>query len=160
MFPRYHVLPVHAPKAFVPVTHAFCPMPGEKMPSVLPGGLTSPDGHGDDPCRIWVRGTVTSLRPNSITYQPINDPDTPSRIIGEAAEGGQRSLAFDYLIYCLGARLPRPVDVWGEVTAMPRTVPGGKRHGIEYMNEQSRTIESKQRIVVVGGGALGIRKLT
>lgn len=133
-------------------------MPGETLPSLLPGGLVHPVTDGVDHSRIWVRGTVTTLASHSVTYLPIHDPDTPSRVLGEPVGDGQMRLSFDYMIYCLGARLPRPVDVSGDVPSMQGLVVGGKKYGVGFMRQQCKAITSKQRIVVVGGGALGIRE--
>lgn len=142
----------------MPYTHAFWPMPGETLPSIVDDSLTTPvSSQTEDPNRIWVRGSVTSLESNAIVYRPIEDADTPSRIVGEETDDGQRRLSFEYLIYCMGAQLPRPVDVWSGPSTAKETALGGKRHGVGFMQEQCRVIESKQRIVVVGGGALGIR---
>lgn len=67
------------------------------------------------------------------------------------------------MIYALGASLPSPVDVWGlEAGGMSiEGVPMGcKKRGVRYMQQRAETMKKANSVLVVGGGALGIRQLT
>jgi hypothetical protein len=71
------------------------------------------------------------------------------------------TIDFDYLVYALGASLPSPVDVWGEESSSLHLegVPMGcKRRGVGYMHQRAETMKRAKSVLVVGGGALGIRE--
>lgn len=78
------------------------------------------------------------------------------------------TLHFDYLVYALGSKLPAPLDLWGsypgsgsvlrKVAPVPQPYPGRKQDGIEWLKAHQETIRDSQSILVVGGGALGIRE--
>lgn len=159
VFPRFTVLSSHANKAFVPYTHAFQPRPGDTLsPAGLPTPPTTPTEEGESltqKLRVWIHGNVSSLSSHSVTYTRLSsdDPDRPV--------GGVGSVEFDYMIYALGASLPSPVDVWGsEASGLSiHGVPMGcKRRGVEYMERRAETMKRAKSVLVVGGGALGIRE--
>lgn len=159
VFPRYTVIPSHANKAFVPYTHAFQPRPGDTLPpSCLPTPPTTPTSESKSlasKLRTWIHGNVSSLSSHSVTFTRLSsdDPDSPA--------GGVETVDFDYLIYSLGASLPSPVDVWGvessglSIEGVPM---GCKKRGVEYMQQRGETMRRAKSVLVVGGGALGIRK--
>lgn len=120
---------------------------------------------------------ITSLTPHSVTFHRI-----PSRRRGSAGsstsaastsasaswteftpfEGPEETIQFDYALYALGAGLPDPVNVWKPAygTATPEDSelsPGSKRCGVRFMEKQASQMKKADRILIVGGGALGIR---
>jgi NADH dehydrogenase FAD-containing subunit len=80
-------------------------------------------------------------------------------------EGPAETVEFDYAVYALGAGLPDPVNVWkppfGAETPEDQTLGAGtKRSGVRFMERKAETLKQAQRILIVGGGALGIRTFT
>lgn len=144
----------------MPYTHAFEPRPGDTLaPSGLPTPPTTPTLESKSlasKLRVWVHGNVSSLSSHSVTFTRLSsdDPDRPV--------GGVETIEFDYMIYSLGASLPSPVDVWGvessglSIDGVPM---GCKRRGVTYMEQRAETMKRAKSILVVGGGALGIREL-
>lgn len=144
----------------MPYTHAFQPRPGDTLsPAGLPTPPTTPTAESEEMAaklRVWIHGNVTSLSSHSVTFTRLSsdDPDRPA--------GGIETIEFDYLIYSLGASLPSPVDVWGvEASSLSlEGVPMGcKKRGVSYMMQRAETMKRAKSVLVVGGGALGIREL-
>lgn len=78
-------------------------------------------------------------------------------------EGSEETIQFDYALYALGAGLPDPVNVWKPAYGADspedfELSPGSKRCGVRFMEKQAKQMERAQRILIVGAGALGIRK--
>lgn len=70
------------------------------------------------------------------------------------------TLHFDYAVYALGSHLPSPLNLWhaspdGKPAA--HSYEGNKAEGIAWLRGKQRTIEDATSVLVVGGGALGIR---
>lgn len=87
---------------------------------------------------------------------------------------------FDFAIYALGSHLPSPINLW-EPCDTPsseskpaactdlqkdtdgvnhtRQYRGMKQEGISWLRTRQQQIAATQEVLVVGGGALGIRKL-
>lgn len=161
VFPRYTVIPSHANKAFVPYTHAFEPRPGDTLsPSSLPNPSTIPTAESESTSlaselRVRIHGNVSSLSSHSVTFTRLSS-DGPER-----PAGGVETIDFDYMIYSLGASLPSPVDVWG-IEASGLSIEGSpmgcKKRGVRYMHQRAETMKKAKSVLVVGGGALGIRQ--
>ena len=69
-------------------------------------------------------------------------------------------LNFDYAIYSLGSHLPAPINIWGP-SADGKDLAyssGSKREGIAWLAKFHSVIEKAPSVLVVGGGALGIRE--
>ncbi|EAU83599.2 Fer8 [Coprinopsis cinerea okayama7 len=139
VMPRYAVLPGHEYKAFIPYTNVF---------------LTP----GKNPNHIVLKAQVLSIRPNHVTLsQAFPEHGFPTTTI-----------PFDYAVYALGGSLAAPLDLWG---SDPRTslssvkgedlkkweYNGFKSEGIEWFRERQKVVEKAPTVLVVGGGALGIR---
>ena len=80
-------------------------------------------------------------------------------------DGPEETIEFDYCVYALGSGMPDPVNVWREHPNLPigdreerERGLGGKRCGIRWLEGKSRDLKKAKSIVVVGGGALGIRQ--
>jgi hypothetical protein len=141
----------------VPYTHAFEPRPGDPAFG-LPTPPTTPTTDSEElksKLRVWIHGNVTSLASHSVTFTRLSS-ENPDHTVGEAD-----TIEFDYLVYALGASLPSPVDVWGEESSSQQLdgVPMGcKKRGVGYMHQRAETMKRAKSVLVVGGGALGIRK--
>lgn len=156
VFNRYSVIPGHEPKActcltdiqntrlifnlsliVVPYTRLFWPEDqGVRQPPKVAG-----------PHKI-LHATVTGIDAHSLTL---------SRALPEAGVPEPR-LSFDYLVYALGSHLPEPIDLWGPVNLASVPHDGTKPRGIEFLKRARKQITEAPSILVVGGGALGIRK--
>ena len=67
-------------------------------------------------------------------------------------------LSFDYLVYALGSHLPEPIDLWGSVNLGSVGYDGTKPKGIEFLKSAQNRVKAAPSVLVVGGGALGIRE--
>lgn len=110
------------------------------------------------PNHIVLKADVTSLRPGSVTVsEAFPELGVPST-----------EIPFDYAVYALGATMPAPLDLWGkdprevgETLAQNMTnweYRGTKPDGIEWLKERQKATRSPSSVLVVGGGALGIRR--
>jgi hypothetical protein len=62
--------------------------------------------------------------------------------------------------------MPDPVNVWSEHPNMPSGIVfdhhehglGTKKCGVRWMQKKAQQLKKAQRIVIVGGGALGVRE--
>lgn len=76
-------------------------------------------------------------------------------------------LHFDFAIYALGAHLPPPLDPWdaeahsGSLDSLTSNVVPGyhgrKDEAIDWLKRNQKRVEESASVLVVGGGALGIR---
>lgn len=68
-------------------------------------------------------------------------------------------LNFDYAIYALGSHLPAPINLWGPVEDNSATLPnrGTKDGGVEWLRRYHALVDEAASVLIVGGGALGIR---
>lgn len=135
VLPRYAVLPGHEHKAFIPYTSNMFRDPDASVSS------------------LFLHAQASALSPHSIT---VSRP-FPAYGIDEPA----RKLQFDYLVYALGSHLPAPIDLWGPVADGDVIVPptqGTKAEGIQWLKLFQHRIERSPSVLVVGGGALGVRK--
>ena len=141
VLPRFAVLPQHAHKAFIPYTNAF------RGPAARAG--EDPPNHQR---HVLLHAQVTALAPRAVTL---------SRSFPElGVDGDTPVLNFEYAIYALGSDLPAPINLWGPVTDEKPTVLqcGTKEAGVEWLRRFHGVIEAADSVLVVGGGALGIRE--
>lgn len=152
VFPRFVVLPEHAPKGFVPYGRMFTPD-------------TAADGSETSAENVVIQGLVTSISAHSVTYlspAPSYDGVSDAGHALSPEHGRERGvvehkLEFEYLIYALGAGLPGPCDVWGEPPAAPSAQRGSKAGGIGWMQQRHGALKAAASVAVIGGGALGIQ---
>ncbi|SPO01203.1 related to Amid-like NADH oxidoreductase [Cephalotrichum gorgonifer] len=91
---------------------------------------TEPDKH------LVVRARVQSLRPDHVTL----DRDW----------AGSNRIGFDYAVVATGTRLPAP-----------GTIPSDEKPvGVEYLRSYQNRVKEARRIVIVGGGAIGVQMAT
>lgn len=148
VFPRYAVVPKHAPKAFIPYDNLFKPAPVVDDSSAPPTSAIPTPPPTPAAEHAIIQGEVVCLEPNAVTVRLPENGDY------DGATTTQR-IEFKYCVYALGAALPAPCDVWGEPTALAGR--GSKKSAVEWMKTQEGVIKQAQRIVIVGAGALGIR---
>lgn len=113
-----------------------------------------------------IHGTITGLKRHHVTYVPT----TYSTASNNTPSG---SLEFDYAVYALGATLPAPINLWGaknifskpaNVSLEPAKRPADlleirtKPAGIEWLKNAQGRLKEVGSVLVVGGGALGIRE--
>ena len=95
-----------------------------------------------------MQATVTGIDTHSLTL---------SKAIPDAGIT-EPKLSFDYLVYALGSHTPEPIDLWGSVNLGSVKYDGTKPKGMEFLKSAQKKIEEASSVLVVGGGALGIRK--
>jgi apoptosis-inducing factor 2 len=116
---------------------------------------------------LFLQAQATALTPYSLTLdRPFPEHGFPTSTI-----------EFDYLVYALGARLPDPINVWtenstafagadeqnerssqGQERQVEVLVPGSKANGIAWLKRHQEVVKDASSVLVVGGGALGIRE--
>jgi hypothetical protein len=132
------------------------------------GGVFGPQPH---PHR-FIHGTITEISSHSLTLTHAL-PDEKKGVSDEDQEevSGPSCIPFDYAIYALGSKLPAPIDVWStpedlsndgklnvhENAIVPPAKTGTKAEGIAWMQASQQRIARAPSVLVVGGGALGIR---
>lgn len=160
-FSRYAVLPGHEHKACT-CTQPACSwtdqtnfsaivIPYNNIPYSSLSDIHSCSSH------VRVQATITSIENHRIILSP------------NPQEFQQSSLDFDYAIYALGSHLPSPIDLWNyqkeggmKSSLEPPGIPkygGTKSEGVTSLRERQKRVEAATSVLVVGGGALGIRKL-
>ncbi|WWC69279.1 uncharacterized protein I206_103217 [Kwoniella pini CBS 10737] len=136
-FPRFAVMPQHAPKAYIPYTHLFdepesseTPLTPPTTPPATLSALDDPSSSSSDVGVItnpksrhqFIQASIVGLTTNSVTFvrptldskkqQPrsTHSPDTYGKF-----DGPEETIDFDYCVYALGASMPSPVNVWSEI---------------------------------------------
>lgn len=156
VFPRYAILPGHEHKAFIPYDNVFLP-PRSFNAS---GASSQASGSSERPSQdraVLLHATVTSISPYSLTL----DKAFPEYGVTES----DRTLHFDYLVYALGSHLPAPINVWGPVADedvesadVLNVSRGTKEGGVAWLKRFQKRVQRASSVLVVGGGALGIRE--
>ncbi|WWC89738.1 uncharacterized protein L201_004663 [Kwoniella dendrophila CBS 6074] len=142
-FPRFAVLPQHAPKAYIPYTHLFDEAESSSSanerpltpPTTPPSTVNTLDGSDhdglSDPLEVskrsksrheFIQGSIVKLTSNSVTFvRPTLDSSkqqpksTHSPDTYGKYDGPEETINFDYCVYALGASMPSPVNVWSKV---------------------------------------------
>ena len=134
-----------------------------------------PEHNPEDPPvehnHIRVHGLVTSIHPNTFTYKPLEEHLREERSQKALSRKDQKlpseeSMRFDYAVYAFGAHLPAPVDVWaheGEAHGKNTgegviSKNGTKVEGVEWLRKTQERIKTAKSVLLIGGGAMGIRK--
>lgn len=167
-FPRFTVLPEHAAKSFIPLSKVLARgrvtdtqgnlQPSEHTGSPLPPA--APVTEGKSPHRL-VQGIITDLTSTAVTFVTPNADGNYDDVADSGADAPsdrRQTIQFDYCVYALGGTLSEPSDAWGDHGRNKTGGRGTKKGGIEFLARQGKIIASAQQILVVGGGALGIRE--
>ncbi|GAA6037498.1 hypothetical protein JCM8097_008218 [Rhodosporidiobolus ruineniae] len=152
LHPRVSIVPGHAEKVFIPFTSVI-PKPNENNPSTLSR-------------HVLVHASVVSITEDYVEVDRDlleherdldGDEDEVSKLAHEletakldGQTGATRRLSWDYLIYALGCTLPPPLQ-------SPHIV---KKDGVAFLSSQCKLISKATKIVVAGGGALGVQYAT
>jgi hypothetical protein len=162
---------------FIPYTRIFQPLdetPTATNNELIHGSLMSLShsiGRNEEP----------PLGRGVATYTPLS-ADT-----SEPTCEHTREIPFDYLVYALGSHLPPPINIWSTaeknkaVASEPQKVPqpadtncaaqavydkevtipqtrGTKAAGVKWLQETQEQIRDADSVLVIGGGALGVRE--
>jgi hypothetical protein len=137
--------------------------------SVIP--LNGVFGKGPHPHR-FVHANVTGITPHSITLsRALPDEHAGHVNCVEDNVDGPSCIPFDFAIYALGSKLPAPINLWtrpseaglngddtnDENLLAPQVQKGTKKEGVSWMQSSQERIARAESVLVVGGGALGIR---
>jgi len=147
-------------------------------PPLSPASSISSFASDEDelPLRQFIQGTITHLTSHSVSFiRPASPKNSLTRSMGSSTtvgtydfEGPEETLNFDYCIYALGSGMPDPCNVWSEHPNLPPGIDndehfrgkGSKKCGVTWMEEKAKDRRDAKRILIVGGGALGIRQST
>ncbi|GAA5893934.1 hypothetical protein JCM6882_003132 [Rhodosporidiobolus microsporus] len=156
LHPRFSVVPGHSEKVFIPYK------------GTLP---TEPPEDGTPPARhVIIHAAVTSINEDFIEIdrdltEDERDLDGDENEVAkltdeleaakleapvEEKDPAARRLSWDYLIYALGCTLPPPL--------CSNYI--NKKGGIAFLDGQGKLISKATKILVAGGGALGIQYAT
>lgn len=69
-------------------------------------------------------------------------------------------IGYDYLVYALGSHAPDPIELWDSASLGNGGYDGTKLEGIAWLKRSQKRIAEAPSVLVVGGGALGIRAST
>lgn len=169
-FPRFTVMSQHAPKGFIPYKRMLEPQPKASSDPLTPPqtppaeSATLPDEFAARSRHQFIQACVTKLTSREVTFiRPTqqassSNPTAENMTYGEF-DGVEETIKFDYLLYALGSTLPDPVNVWqpiDEGAVDEERKPGTKKRGLRFMKLQKEKFKQADRILIVGGGALGI----
>lgn len=70
------------------------------------------------------------------------------RVVVETGKGEKEEIEYEYLVLATGTKLTPPGTLHTE----------GKVDGIKYFQDHQAAMKKAERIVIIGGGAVGIRK--
>ncbi|KZT51267.1 FAD/NAD(P)-binding domain-containing protein [Calocera cornea HHB12733] len=159
VFPRYTVVQGHEHKAFIPYAELNPPASPSSQAKAKPAPKPAPKAYpeGDDyypasdihfpppshppptgPHRI-LHASVLALHPAHATLsRPFPEHGLPAK-----------EVPYEYLVYALGSTMPPPLLMPPDALY--------KLGGVAWMIDQGARIRRASRVVVVGGGALGIQ---
>ncbi|GAA5846077.1 hypothetical protein JCM11251_003703, partial [Rhodosporidiobolus azoricus] len=156
LHPRFSIVPGHAEKVFIPYTGT--------LPTETPKDGAPLERH------VMIHAAVTSINEDFIEIdrdltENERDLDGDENEVAkltdelEAAkleapedqkDPAARRLSWDYLVYALGCTLPPPLT----------STYTNKKGGIAFLDGQGKLISKSTKILVAGGGALGIQYAT
>lgn len=92
-----------------------------------------------------LQGLATAIREDCVVVRKKSESEGEDEGEGEVVE-----VPYEYLVIATGTKLSPPGSLHTE----------GKMDGVEYFRAYQEQVRRSKRIVVVGGGAVGIRELT
>lgn len=152
--------PQYAPRAFVPLTKVMengrvAPVPDTAAP--LPDVT---DRDASSPNHEVLQGIILKLEKNSVTVLTPNEQGNYDDVKDDGSDAPADRIVtvpFSYALYALGAGLPAPSDVWGEDGRKQKPGRGQKAASVKWLSDYGEEIKKAKSVLVVGGGALGIR---
>ena len=176
VLPRFAVLPGHEYKAFIPLNKLLPSAPSSSTSSPASSSSTFSASPSPDDPHVLIHAEVASITPHSVTLSRPHPALKSLASTSSTSSDDGKTLHFDYLIYALGSHLPAPINLWASVPdddGVPvsgaedcekddaneavMVVPGSKEAGIAWLRRFQRRVARAQSVLVVGGGALGIR---
>lgn len=113
------------------------------------------EGFEDSAPHMVVQATVTKITDTHVIVTPAKNDKTGAS--EKSATQSKKlwsidslSIPYTHLVYALGSHLPDPL----------RTVARTKPEGVSWMLHAQQNVKDAQRIVLVGGGALGVEYAT
>lgn len=100
------------------------------------------EGENERPVQV-LQGLATAIREDCVVVRKKSEE-------GDEGEGEVVEVPYEYLVIATGTKLSPPGSLHTE----------GKMDGVEYFRAYQEQVRRSKRIVVVGGGAVGIRELT
>ncbi|CAO1613769.1 unnamed protein product [Parajaminaea phylloscopi] len=120
----------------------------------IPADETTATGFEDAAPHVVLQATVTGITDSHVIVAPTRQQSSPG---GNATFSRKKlwsidslSIPYTHLVYALGSHLPDPL----------RTMARSKPEGISWMRHTQEQIKDAHRIVLVGGGALGVEFAT
>lgn len=110
-----------------------------------------------------LQGLIIGMTPHSVTLLLPNSEGTYDDVKDDGSDAPPerlRTVNFDYAVYALGSGMPAPCDVWGEVGRKQSPGRGTKAGTVEWLTNYGNEIKKAKRVLIVGGGALGIQYAT
>ncbi|KAK8869685.1 hypothetical protein IAR55_000253 [Kwoniella newhampshirensis] len=163
---------------FLPQPKSDLPTPPQTPPTSSSAIKSEREVDVDDKSRHqFIQGCVIKLTSHSVTFIRPRHADEPGSKAGSTSkndltnrihahltygeyDGEEETIDFDYAIYALGASMPDPVNVWQDTLSTAdgenNVVLGTKKAGLKFMESQGEKFKKADRILIVGGGALGI----
>lgn len=127
-------------------------LPHRYEEAVAEAADASPDASEPHP-HLVLQGTVTGIHPRHVVVAPQRGGATDHALtqLGHAPSKklwsiDHVSIPYDYLVYALGSKMPDPL----------RSDARSKACGIDWMKKMQERITTADKIVIVGGGALGV----
>lgn len=164
VFPRYAVVKGHQHKAFIPYAkfdNKKTDSASEESRSLKGNPLSRP--HLSDLHRV---DSTSNILLNSGPQNPTHGSDhlilhaSVEKINSNSIKlsrgfpefGLNDEVQFEYLVYALGSIMPRSLEMDSKTLQS-----GTKQSGTNWLEHRQRVIENNNRIVIAGGGALGIQ---
>lgn len=107
-------------------------------------------GFEDSAPHVVLQASVTKITDSHVVVTPAADESSGKAAASKLWSIDSLSIPYTHLIYALGSHLPDPL----------RTVARTKPQGMHWMSDVQGQIKNAQRIVLVGGGALGVEFAT
>jgi NADH dehydrogenase FAD-containing subunit len=141
VLPRFAVIPGYEHQAFIPYTDLFATHSTIKQGT--PNDLEEVNFLGESGLQPGARAqvlqcTVTDITKTHITYTKASDNGLART----------HQLPYSYMVFAAGSRLPRPLI----------RLPANKSDANQWLGGVQATIANSTKIMVVGGGPLGIRE--
>ncbi|KAJ3035562.1 hypothetical protein HDV00_003660 [Rhizophlyctis rosea] len=80
----------------------------------------------------------------------VSKVDKDRVVLDRDVDGFGREVSYDYLVYAAGSRLTPPGNIPSD----------NKKDGIEYFQSMQKEVRKANRVVVIGGGAVGLQIAT
>ncbi|PWN21569.1 FAD/NAD(P)-binding domain-containing protein [Microstroma glucosiphilum] len=107
-------------------------------------------GFEDSAPHVVLQASVTNITDSHVVVTPAADESSGKAASSKLWSIDSLSIPYTHLIYALGSHLPDPL----------RTVARTKPQGMHWMSDVQNQIKNSERIVLVGGGALGVEFAT